>query len=65
MFERTEWATGAGPRAGRSPELPDLAAVDLWTLRVTDDAAVGAEVERVLRHPSELSAAWLEDFTTP
>ncbi|MFF1508984.1 hypothetical protein [Streptomyces sp. NPDC058326] len=61
MFERTEWATGAGRRAGRSPHLPDLAAVDLRTLRVTDDAVLGAAVERVLRHPSDLVVSWPED----
>ncbi|MFE0649655.1 hypothetical protein ACFVZH_13815 [Streptomyces sp. NPDC059534] len=61
MFERTEWATGVGRGAGRPPHLPDLAAVDLRTLRVTNDAALGAEVERVLRHPSDLVVSWPED----
>ncbi|MER5311060.1 hypothetical protein ABT034_25095 [Streptomyces sp. NPDC002773] len=61
MFERTEWATGVGRRAGRSPRLPDLAAVDLRTLRVMDDAVVGAAVERVLRDPSDLVVSWPED----
>ncbi|WP_328942590.1 hypothetical protein OG259_14155 [Streptomyces sp. NBC_00250] len=65
MFERTEWATGVGRSvgrsAGRSPHLPDLAAVDLRTLRVTDDAVLGAAVERVLRHPSDLVVSWPED----
>ncbi len=61
VFERTEWTTGVGRGAGRSPQLPDLAAVDLRTLRVMDDAVVGAAVERVLRHPSDLVVSWPED----
>ncbi|MFB7587425.1 hypothetical protein [Streptomyces sp. NPDC056169] len=61
MFERTEWATGVGRSAGRSPRLPDLAAVDLRTLRVMDDAVLGAAVERVLLHPSDLVVSWPED----
>ncbi|MFE0645156.1 hypothetical protein ACFW2Y_26625 [Streptomyces sp. NPDC058877] len=61
MFERTEWATGVGRSAGGSPQLPDLAAVDLRTLRVMDDAVVGAAVEKVLRHPEDLAVAWPED----
>ncbi|MFE2560955.1 hypothetical protein ACFXGT_34080 [Streptomyces sp. NPDC059352] len=61
MFERTEWATGAGRSTGRSRRLPDLAAVDLRTLRVMDDAVLGAAVERVLLHPSDLVVSWPED----
>ncbi|MER5961141.1 hypothetical protein [Streptomyces sp. NPDC002057] len=61
MFEHTGWATGGGRDAARSPHLSDLAAVDLRTLRVMDDAALGAAVERVLLRPSELVQSWQED----
>ncbi|MFE3070227.1 hypothetical protein [Streptomyces sp. NPDC059247] len=65
MFERTEWAIGAGRHADRhadrSPHRPDLAAVDLRTLRVMDDAVLGAAVERILRDPSDLVVSWPED----
>ncbi|MDV9193657.1 hypothetical protein R6L23_36545 [Streptomyces sp. SR27] len=61
MFERTEWATGIGRGARRSPRLPDLAAVDLRTLRVSNDAVLGEAVERVLRDPSDLVVSWPED----
>ncbi|MER8231683.1 hypothetical protein ACIRQY_33160 [Streptomyces sp. NPDC101490] len=64
MFERTEWAIGAGRHADRSPHRPDLAAVDLRTLRVMDDAVLGAAVERVLRNPSDLVVSWPEDALT-
>ncbi|MFD9246675.1 hypothetical protein ACFV0D_33070 [Streptomyces sp. NPDC059556] len=61
MCERTGWATGVGRDAVTSSRLYDLATVDLRTLRVMDDAALGAAVERVLLHPSDLVAAWTED----
>ncbi|WP_395363438.1 hypothetical protein ACHGLA_24835 [Streptomyces sp. YH02] len=61
MCQRTGWATGVGQDAVRSSQLPDLATVDLRTLRVMDDAALGAAVERVLLRPSDLVASWTED----
>ncbi len=61
VFEHTGWATGVGRDAVWSPQLSDLAAVDLRTLRVTDDAALGAAVERVLLRPSDLVESWKED----
>ncbi|MGW0118376.1 hypothetical protein [Streptomyces sp. NPDC003327] len=61
MFEHTGWATGVGRGAVGPPHLPALAAVDLRTLRVTDDAALGEAVERVLRRPADLIASWPED----
>ncbi|KOX33691.1 MULTISPECIES: hypothetical protein [unclassified Streptomyces] len=68
MFEHTGWTSGAdrntdrathGP--GRAPRLPDLAAVDLRTLRVLDDPALVAEVDRVLGRASELGESWFSD----
>ncbi|MEV4428462.1 hypothetical protein ACN9M0_25080 [Streptomyces sp. R-07] len=44
-----------------SSQLPDFAAVDLRTLRVMDDAALGAAVERVLLRSSDLVESWVED----
>ncbi|MEV8589388.1 hypothetical protein [Streptomyces sp. NPDC051180] len=61
MFEHTGWATGVDREAVRPPQLSDLAAVDLRTLRVMEDAVLGAAVERVLLHPSDLTASWQED----
>ncbi|AJF67253.1 hypothetical protein SVTN_25615 [Streptomyces vietnamensis] len=61
VCERTGWATGVGRDAVRSSRLSDLAAVDLRTLRVMDDAALGAAVERVLLRPSDLVESWQED----
>ncbi|WP_329282966.1 hypothetical protein [Streptomyces sp. NBC_00691] len=61
MCQRTGWATGVRRDAARSSHLSDLATVDLRTLRVMDDAALGAAVERVLLRPSDLVASWTED----
>ncbi|WP_086829839.1 hypothetical protein [Streptomyces sp. NRRL B-24572] len=61
VCERTGWATGVGRDVVRSSRLSDLAVVDLRTLRVMDDAALGAAVERVLLRPSDLVASWQED----
>lgn len=61
VCERTGWATGVGRVAVMSSQLPDFAAVDLRTLRVMDDAALGAAVERVLLRSSDLVESWVED----
>ncbi|MFF3841324.1 hypothetical protein [Streptomyces sp. NPDC001930] len=61
VCERTGWETGVGRDAVGSSHLSDLATVDLRTLRVMDDAVLGAAVERVLLHSSDLATSWRED----
>ncbi|MFF4868448.1 hypothetical protein [Streptomyces sp. NPDC000961] len=61
MFEHTGWTSGAGRDADRPAHLPDLAAVDLRTLRVLDDPALVAEVDRVLGRAAELGESWFSD----
>ncbi|MFC8264202.1 hypothetical protein ACFUIZ_00530 [Streptomyces cinereoruber] len=68
MFEHTGWTSGAGRVADRTAHppdrtarLPDLAAVDLRTLRVLEDPALVAEVDRVLGRASELGESWFSD----
>ncbi|MFF5450008.1 hypothetical protein ACFY40_02020 [Streptomyces sp. NPDC012950] len=68
MFEHTGWTSGAGrdtdrtpPPPARATRLPDLAAVDLRTLRVLDDPALVAEVDRVLGRAAELGESWFSD----
>ncbi|MGW4725145.1 hypothetical protein [Streptomyces sp. NPDC004291] len=46
---------------GRPARLPDLAAVDLRTLRVLDDPVLVAEVDRVLGRAAELGESWFSD----
>ncbi|MFI8522610.1 hypothetical protein ACIGEZ_33180 [Streptomyces sp. NPDC085481] len=59
MLEHTQWPTGAGRDAGQPPPpLPDLATVDLRTLRVMDHPDLVAEVERVLDRALELGESW-------
>ncbi|MEU9704173.1 hypothetical protein ACF09C_17935 [Streptomyces sp. NPDC014870] len=60
MSEHKEWATGVERDNGRSAHLPDLAAVDLQTLRGMDDPELAAAVERVLLRTPELADAWCE-----
>ncbi|MFE5618849.1 hypothetical protein [Streptomyces sp. NPDC056463] len=60
MSEHNEWATGADRDDGRSAHLPDLAAVDLRTLRGLDDPELAAAVELVLLRSPELVDAWCE-----
>ncbi|WP_137993385.1 hypothetical protein [Streptomyces vilmorinianum] len=60
MLEQTERVTGVDRDNGQPPHLPDLAAVDLRTLRFMDDPELVAAVERVLRQPRELGESWVE-----
>jgi hypothetical protein len=60
VSEHKEWATGVDRDNGRPAHLPDLAAVDLRTLRVMDDPELTAAVERVLLRSPELVDAWCE-----
>ncbi|MFF1693820.1 hypothetical protein ACFVXC_09390 [Streptomyces sp. NPDC058257] len=50
----------AGPAEGhgRALLLPDLAHVDLRTLRAMDDPRLAEAVERVLAHSRELGDSW-------
>ncbi|MEU8519279.1 hypothetical protein [Streptomyces sp. NBC_01216] len=60
MLQRTEWATGTDRDAAGSPQLPDLAAFDLRTLRRTEDPDLEAAVRRVLLRSGELVEFWAE-----
>ncbi|MEU8617024.1 hypothetical protein [Streptomyces sp. NPDC048623] len=61
MLEHTQWRTGAGRDAGTPPPPPDLATVDLHTLRVVDHPALVAEAERVLGRPLDLGESWVSE----
>ncbi|MEU8762612.1 hypothetical protein [Streptomyces sp. NPDC048659] len=63
MLEHTQWpTTGAGREAGSTPAPPpDLASVDLRTLRVLDHPEVAAEVERLLGRTLELGESWVSE----
>ncbi|MGW5864237.1 hypothetical protein ACWFRJ_18955 [Streptomyces sp. NPDC055239] len=58
VSEQGEWVTGPEMDPGRAPVLPDLARIDLRTLRAMDDPGLDAAVERVLGHSRELSESW-------
>lgn len=60
MSEHKDRATGVDRDHGRPEHLPDLAAVDLRTLRVMDDPELAAAVELVLLRSPELVDAWCE-----
>ncbi|MET9623283.1 MULTISPECIES: hypothetical protein [unclassified Streptomyces] len=60
MLQHTEWATGVDRDAGGSPHLPDLTAVDLRTLRRTEDPDLEAAVELVLLRCGDLVEFWAE-----
>ncbi|MFD7319955.1 hypothetical protein ACFV9D_02525 [Streptomyces sp. NPDC059875] len=61
MLDHTGWATGVDQDAAQPPPLPDLAAVDLRTLRGMDHPELVAEVERVLGHCRELGESWVSE----
>ncbi|MFE6159610.1 hypothetical protein ACFQ7F_11945 [Streptomyces sp. NPDC056486] len=50
--------TGPEGGPGRAPLLPDLAHVDLRTLRAMNDPRLAEAVDRVLGYSSELSETW-------
>ncbi|MFE1885348.1 hypothetical protein [Streptomyces diastatochromogenes] len=58
MAEQRRGVATPGRDAGRAARLPDLTHVDLRTLRVLDDPALTAEVERVLRNAAECQEVW-------
>ncbi|MEU6933513.1 hypothetical protein [Streptomyces sp. NPDC046385] len=60
MLEHMEWVAGVDRADTYPPHLPDLAAVDLRTLRFMDDPELVAAVERVLSRPGELGDTWQE-----
>ncbi|MFC4493691.1 hypothetical protein ACFPA8_06020 [Streptomyces ovatisporus] len=51
-------SAGADLDHGGRPPLPDLTGVDLRLLRVTDDPAVHAAVDDVLRGPERFTGKW-------
>ncbi|MFF0472773.1 hypothetical protein [Streptomyces sp. NPDC004284] len=60
MLEHTKRVAAVDRGSDRPWGLPDLADVDLRTLRFMDDPALAAAVERVLWHPQELGDSWFE-----
>lgn len=60
MLEHMEWVAEVDREDDRLPHLPDLTAVDLRTLRFTDDPELAAAVDRLLWRPEELADSWPE-----